>query len=412
MRWRRPALQPGLFGVAGAAIALIAWYPGHWPIALLALPFAWSAAPVRLPAGVLWAGYYLTGARDIPVMCERFFAGHGEMSASGGFALGIAFWLGQALVLTAPWAILKPRVTTAGHAWRAILATLLVSVPPLGVIGWLSPVHVSSTLYPGWQLTGLLLGMAALATAAAVRHSRIAAGAAVVLLVSALIAHMAGPEPRVPLGWMALDTTLGRLDQSKYTALYARTRAVMDAADRGFAIGAEVIVLPEEVIGLWRPAMRYWWADYLQRLAGDQKTVILGADLVASSGPIDSLADARERLRYTDSAVVAGANRGRFDSRQPVPAGLWRPGGTVSAVLGDLAQPYLSIARKRVAISICYEDFLWWPHWRLLIARPDVLVDMSNGWFNGDLAIAAIQRQSMESIARLANVPLLRAVNR
>jgi hypothetical protein len=32
-------------------------------------------------------------------------------------------------------------------------------------------------------------------------------------------------------------------------------------------------------------------------------------------------------------------------------------------------QPYLTVASKRVAFSICYEDFQWWPNWRLLIER-------------------------------------------
>jgi hypothetical protein len=36
---------------------------------------------------------------------------------------------------------------------------------------------------------------------------------------------------------------------------------------------------------------------------------------------------------------------------------------------------------------------------------------MSNGWFSADLALANIQRQSVESIAKLAGVPLLRSVN-
>jgi apolipoprotein N-acyltransferase len=75
-------------------------------------------------------------------------------------------------------------------------------------------------------------------------------------------------------------------------------------------------------------------------------------------------------------------------------------------------QPYLAIAGRRTAFSICYEDFLWWPHWRLLVDRPDVLISMSNGWFDFDLGLARIQQQSADSIARLANVPLLRAVNR
>jgi apolipoprotein N-acyltransferase len=75
-------------------------------------------------------------------------------------------------------------------------------------------------------------------------------------------------------------------------------------------------------------------------------------------------------------------------------------------------QPYLIVASKRVAFSICYEDFQWWPNWRLLIERSNVLVGMSNGWVNSDLAIDATQRQSVESIARLTGVPLLRVANR
>jgi hypothetical protein len=75
-------------------------------------------------------------------------------------------------------------------------------------------------------------------------------------------------------------------------------------------------------------------------------------------------------------------------------------------------QPYLLIAGRRTAFSICYEDLLWWPHWRLLLDRPDVLVGMANNWFAHDLPLTQIQRQSIQSVARLAGVPLRRAVNR
>jgi apolipoprotein N-acyltransferase len=32
----------------------------------------------------------------------------------------------------------------------------------------------------------------------------------------------------------------------------------MQAARREFETGATVVILPEEQVGLWRPAMRYW----------------------------------------------------------------------------------------------------------------------------------------------------------
>jgi hypothetical protein len=401
----------GLYGAAGGAIASLAWYPGHWLIILILLPLMWSTATIRCCSLSLWGGYYLTGTRDIPLVCERFFVGHGELSANAAIASGVAFWLGQAILLSAPWALLTPRANAARRTWRVAAATLLVSVPPLGMIGWLSPLHVASALYPGWQLAGLTLGVCALGTAASVRRSKVAPVIGVLLTAAAMVAHTFGQRPEAPAGWVAVNTSFGRLDQKDYVALYARTEAVWATAERQFELGARVVVLPEEVIGLWRPAMRYWWSGHLEHLARTHRTLILGVDLVDSDSTVGLSGKESRSLRYNDSAVIAGAERGRFDSRQPVPAGLWRPWANVSATPGDVMQGYLDLAGRRTAFSICYEDFLWWPHWRLLVDRPNVLVGMSNGWFSAELALANIQRQSVESIAKLAGVPLLRSVN-
>jgi|GEM_PF-1177976 len=405
-------MRCGAYGAAGVAIALLAWYPGRWLTVLILLPLIWSTTSSRWSALSLWAAYYLTGARDIPLVCARFFAGYGELSASAALGFGVVFWLGQAVVLAAPWALLMPRAGEAPHAVRAVLATLFVSLPPVGIVGWLSPLHVASALYPGWQLAGLLLGACMLAAAACVRHSRVAWISVVLLTGTSVAAHLVSQQLEVPVGWVAVDTSLGRLDQRDYEALHAHLEATKQAVQERFETNASVAVLPEEIVGLWRPAMQYWWRDYIPQLAASKKTLIFGADL-AEAGSLSRTPISDEPfLRYTDSAVVVGADRGRLDSRQPVPAGLWRPWAGVSARPGSVMQPYLAIAGRRTAFSICYEDFLWWPHWRLLVDRPDVLISMSNGWFDFDLGLARIQQQSADSIARLANIPLLRAVNR
>jgi apolipoprotein N-acyltransferase len=146
-------------------------------------------------------------------------------------------------------------------------------------------------------------------------------------------------------------------------------------------------------------------------LAASNKTLTLGVDLVDTGSLAGGSVPGGPFLRYTDSALVIGADAERFDSCQPVPAGLWRLWADVSATAGSLTQPYLVVAGRRTAFSICYEDLLWWPHWRLLVDRPDVFVGMSNNWFSADLALAHIQRQSAQSIAKLAGVPFLRALN-
>lgn len=388
----------------GALVALAAWYPGHWQVLLLLLPAVWSRVRGRTSAFAIWIGYYLAGARDIPVVGMRFFSGYGELTRPEALMLGVAFWIAQACVLATPWAVLKPETnaSAARHSGCAAIATMLATVPPIGIIGWLSPAYVASTLFPGWKAPGLVLGITATACAASISRARFARQLATLLAILSLLALSLASAPVAPSRWTALDTRLGRFDQSSYASLYARTQQVQAIAQRAFSKGATVVVLPEEIVGLWRPATDYWWRDDIQALAAAQRTLIVGMDLTASDTP----------FRYTDSAVIVGADHGRLDSRQPVPAALWRPGAAVSAIRGSLTQPYVMVAGKSVAFSICYEDLLWWPHWRILLRSPDVLVSLSNGWFDSDLALAHIQRQGIAAVARLSGVPSLHAVNR
>jgi hypothetical protein len=126
-----------------------------------------------------------------------FFAGHGELSQAAAFELGILLWFLQAIALAASWALAKPNNCQRGHAWRAVAATLLTCVPPLGIIGWLSPLHVASKLSPAWQLIGLLLGLATIAMAASITRNTRARLAAVPIAVLALMAHLSEqPHPQ------------------------------------------------------------------------------------------------------------------------------------------------------------------------------------------------------------------------
>lgn len=388
----------------GIMVAMLSWYPGHCALMLIALPAAWSRLRGRMAGFAVWASYYLTGARDIPVVCERFFAGYNELAPPVGLSLGIAFWLLQAIVLALPWTLLKPgpAASAMSCAWRTALAALVVTIPPIGIIGWLSPLHVASALYPGWQLAGMAFGIAALC-AVTMRQSSPAGWFACGLLAAlSICAHGLWVPPAAPAQWMAVNTALGRFDQSRYPSLYKRTRQLRTIAHGAFASGASVVILPEEIAGLWRPAMALWWRTDIEHMRAAGQTLVIGVNLGVSTKP----------LRYTDSAVVTGAGRGRADSRQPVPAALWRPGGQTSAIRGDISEPYLTIAGRRAAMSLCYEDLLWWPHWRTLLDRPDVVISQSNGWFDADLALARIQQQGIRSVAQLAGAPLLRATNR
>jgi len=130
-------------------------------------------------------GHLLSDGRTRhPDHLRTLFPDNGELTGNVAFALGILFWIAQAVVLAAPWTMLK-RLTMAsaiGCAWQATLATLLVSLPSLGIIGWLSPLYLASTLYPGWQLVDLLPGVAVAARATTASRSRAAIGVCLALL--------------------------------------------------------------------------------------------------------------------------------------------------------------------------------------------------------------------------------------
>ena len=94
-----------LWGAVGAGIAVIAWpnVPGlptiHLPGLAAVLLLAWFAAPSRLSAYVLAAGYYLAGTRGLPVGAGVFFARHVTIP-------GYLLWVAVSLVLAIPYALL------------------------------------------------------------------------------------------------------------------------------------------------------------------------------------------------------------------------------------------------------------------------------------------------------------------
>jgi apolipoprotein N-acyltransferase len=394
--------------VIGSSVALIAWFPGHWLWALLILPAAWARLRTRAQAFLLWSAYYLVGTRDLPVMAERFLGKVDGIATHAAVTIGIAAWITTSALLASPWAAFAPRGRSAPTNFlHAVLATLAVTLPPLGLIGWLSPLHVSGALFPGWGIAGLGLGLLVTGFAATISNPgcRLALGS---LLVAGAIVNDGYTAPAMPAGWVALNTAFGAQDERSYASLFQRTVVVQKAAAAAFADGAKVVVTPEQVGGIWRPSMEFWWSGFSGQLREHHQALLLGVETPAEhTTPGGSLVD----RRYYDTAIALGSAGGQVSSRQPAPGGAWRPAAAISAVRAPLGEPYLVIAGKRVAVSICYEDVIGWPHWRLFYERPDVIVSMANNWFSVGLDDSAVQEQSIRSIGRLVGRPVLRARN-
>lgn len=375
--------------MAGIVIGLIGWSgePRLLPAAML-FPALWALASTRLAAAFVAAGYFLSASRGLPQGVGNFY--------DAGLAAGIGLWIAASVLFVATHTMLW---TALPSRWRgiryAIIATLL-SVPPIGVVGWASPVTAAGILFPGWSWLGL--------------------GAAVILLLamttpfrSIAVPTLAGlwiwsaanwTEPDLPQGWIGIDTFFGGSNGAfaDYRQHYETINRVREEA----RAGASVIVLPESALGAWTPTSERLWARALQDL---DVTVYGGAVLVDAAG-YDNVMLELSGAGYTV----------RYRQRMPVPVSMWQPwlgllGGPAGARADVFANPLVAVTGTQLATLICYEQLLVWPILQSAFGSPDVLVAPANGWWTADTNIVAIQVATTTAWALLFELPLVLAIN-
>ena len=181
-----------LAAMLAALIGLTAW-SGHTFTLSVAIffPAAWALSPSRRWAFVTALAYYLAAARGLPQGAAVFFG------PAAGLPAGILLWLGSSAALSLPWGLLwHPTV----RAWRCPLALALSAVPPLGVIGWASPLTAAGAVFPTTGWLGVVLCVVVLSAMA--QRPRVAP----VGLVFCGLGWSSSFVPAPPPGWVGLDT--------------------------------------------------------------------------------------------------------------------------------------------------------------------------------------------------------------
>ena len=108
---------------------------------------------------------------------------------------------------------------------------------------------------------------------------------------------------------------------------------------------------------------------------------------------------------------MRGNQNGEFVQRIPIPIGMWQPFGRGGVPLHLDGVPVTIVARYRVAVLICYEQFLTWPILQSLLSRPTVLLGVANLYWARDTRIPRIQSALFAVWARLFHVPMLSVIN-
>lgn len=440
-----PIIQLSLylaFFLAGALTAHLSWQVG-WLICLLGLPLIYRLSANKWQLVLGFFGYYLYGSHDLLHIIPSFYSGETEWKA----ALTYGGWIGWAVVLSLPYTILNKKSYL--HFGLAILIT---HIPPLGMFHWLSMLTVAGELFPSMGYTGLLLSIilcSGIAVERRVPYKYLVLSAAVIALTNPVYQLMSGQKYLAAKAGGA-NNVLSLNNRGTHVMVSVETRlphggntkANLNEMDNINHLKQEIdkaiaslsrkyemtyMVLPEEVIGAWRPAKSLWWGRYVRSLADRNIYIIAGADLYEN--PSSSI--------FEDAAVMMLPEEGENGvpmvgllkltaAKLPMPGGNWNMFGLGEKrtaemdVLGLKNDHYAWVDAQEIYFSICYEDFLLLPHlvyglksFVSGVQPSKTWVSMANNWFEDESMMSfKVQKMTIESNAKLFDAKLLRAINK
>jgi len=254
-----PASTPHLLRlIALGAIPGLAWiFGGAGPIGpLLSIVLVAAVATGRSPVERLATAlaYYAAGCWPIVGAVTGYWG-------TGHTGIGLLAWAACSVALAMPWAL-------ATHWLGLLFALAATALPPLGVVGWLSPLNAAGVLFPGMGWVGLAVAVgtmlamhSALSVPAGQRRPRL--GAPLWTLLSAAIVAicanaLAAPTP-APQGWVGVQTHI-LPNRGNVLRAIQNNQSIIDA---GLAQGkdARVVIFPEAVLEDWLPGTRQQFAS-------------------------------------------------------------------------------------------------------------------------------------------------------
>jgi hypothetical protein len=172
---------------------------------------------------------------------------------------GLGLLITASTVLTAPWIILWSE-DAAQRFWRIPSALFLSAIPPIGLIGWASPLTAAGILFPGTGLAGL--AATAITEAIWPVHPK-------TIATAILAANLLYLPPAPSTGIQALNTADSpdtfQKEESARQAVHNST--------------ASLTILPEGAVRRWTEATQAYWADTINHLRTAKRTALIGTGL-------------------------------------------------------------------------------------------------------------------------------------
>jgi apolipoprotein N-acyltransferase len=395
------------------------------------MPIVGLLAGSRKAAFESTLGYYTAGLWPMIPGLRRY------IGSTGSPLVPFAVWLLAAILLAVPWTFAwtdRP----ARYVWRVPLAFVSTTLPPLGIIGFISPLTSAGYLFPstGWVglvavalLPGVLLAARGITPRVQLTIACLAFGACGLLAICGRV--RATVEAETIPGWVGVNTHFGDLSQP-FRDYAAATFIQQKAAESP----ARVLIFPEFIVPRWSEATEAFWRRTLDRCRNRGQVLVIGAGLPSTtpikdhggafnfSASIDSL----ERIDSSslgtipalagsnpesveNTLLIMGASSGKLYQRVPVPIGMWRPFSNVSVPLRLTGPGVIEIDHQRAAVLICYEELLAFPVLASMLHRPTAIIGISNSFWFDDTTIPRYQAAALRAWARLFRLTLFTAVN-
>jgi len=403
-RWGRMTGVAAAQFLAASTIGVVAWNDTDTLIALallLPLPALILSSGSRTVAFLVALSYYLAAARDVPGIIHGFFP-------QLHFTTCVAIWMGHSALLALPWAAVLTfrNISVSRRAIAVIVILTVLTVPPIGLFHWGSPLMVAGLLYPGWQWMGLIITLALLALLAAAdpRVRVVQAGIAGAALLAA-VANVTYKTPAPPNGWRVVSLEWGRNPPLWSDEMTSRLERLARMAIDELGTGAKIVIFPESISGSSaRPPLAIWTRVAHEARARDA-TVLVGREVWNQDHSGFRNALVGYGVQGDEGAVIVS-------SQVPMPIGDWKLGFEKGALTDIFGDGVIRLGGRMVAFSICYEDFLLWPHRGLLSGRAEHLVSVANQWPSRGTSAETAQDVSRVVLARLAGVAVMTAKNR
>ena len=319
----------------------------------------------------------------------------GIHTLSNDLATALSAWVIPALLLSGPFALARTM------PWTGVMAALvLMTLPPLGIIGLPSPLIVAGAILPGAGFVGLALILVLFQLLYSLSvPKQVGAGLMLALIGLSSYGGIGGavsqPDPR----FVGIDM---RLNQSlsadpDYIADYhsqSRIPAILKDTEASTAIP----LFPEAMAGRLTDTAQ---ARLRSFAAAANREFIAGGEEFTDSGQYNNVL----------AHVSAGNINILYRQRMPAPWFMWR-GGMDGFFKADLTRSGTFVFDEiNVGALICYEITLplliFQTHWN----EPDMVLVASNLWWGSETNLPDVVRLHIAAWSRLFDVPYVSAMN-